>query len=134
MSPELGAAYITGAVAALAIVASLITTWLTQRHQRALAQDERISARRADAYIRLIEHQRIDPGFNSLLPAEVASRVIAYGSEDANRALQQVREATRQPAGNFSEAIDGLIAQIRFELQGKKDQGRLNVATRWQNP
>jgi hypothetical protein len=52
-SAELSAAYVTGSVAALAIVASLITTWLTLRYQRALAvaQDERLSTRRADAYM-----------------------------------------------------------------------------------
>lgn len=132
-SAELSAAYITGSVAALAIVASLITTWLTLRYQRTLAQDERLSARRADAYIRLIEHQRIDPAFEKLLPAEVASRLLAYGSEEVNRALQRVREARSQSTETFREAIDGMIAQVRLELQGKKDQERLNSSTRWQN-
>jgi hypothetical protein len=132
-SAELSAAYITGSVAALAIVASLITTWLTLRYQRALAQDERLSARRADAYIRLIEHQRIDPSFKDLLPPEVASRLLAYGSEEVNRELQRVRDATGRPGGAFNEAIDAMIAQMRLELQGRKDQERLNTATRWRN-
>ena len=89
---------------------------------------------RADPYIRLIENQRIDPGLRSLLPAEVASRMIAYGSDEVNQALQQVRKATGQSAETSNEALDGIITQIRFELQGKKDQERLNTATRWQNP
>jgi hypothetical protein len=132
-SAELSAAYVTGSVAALAIVGSLITTWLTLRHQRALAQDERLATQRADAYMRLIEYQRIDPGFRKLLPAEVASHLLAYGSEEVNRALQQVRKATGQSAQASNKAIDEMIAQIRFELQGKKDQERLNTSTRWQN-
>ena len=132
-SAELSATYVTASVAALAIAGSLITTWLTLRHQRALAQDERLATQRADAYIRLIEYQRIDPGFKNLLPAEVASRLLAYGSEEVNRALQRVREATGQSAGTFNEAIDGMIARVRFELQGKKDQERLNTSTRWQD-
>jgi hypothetical protein len=69
-SAELSAAYVTGSVAALAIIGSLVTTWLTLRHQRALARDERLATQRADAYIRLIEYQHIDPGFRNLLPAE----------------------------------------------------------------
>jgi hypothetical protein len=132
-SAELSAAYVTGSVAALAIIGSIVTTWLTLRHQRTLAQDERLASQRADAYIRLIEYQRIDPGFSNLLPAEVASRLLAYGSEEVNRALQRVREATSQSTKASNEAIDGMIAQVRFELQGKKDQERLNTATRWQH-
>jgi hypothetical protein len=132
-SAELSAAYVTGSVAALAIIGSLITTWLTLRHQRALARDERLAAQRADAYIRLIEYQRIDPGYRKLLPAEVASRLLAYGSEEVNWALQRIREATRQSTEASNEAIDRMIAQVRLELQGKRDQERLNVVTRWQD-
>jgi hypothetical protein len=131
-SAGLSAAYITGSVAALAIIGSLFTTWLTLRHQRALAQDERLATQRADAYIRLIEYQRIDPGFRNLLPAEVASRLLAYGSEEVNWALQRVREAIGQSPEASNEAIDGMIARVRFELQGQKDKKRLNTATRWQ--
>jgi hypothetical protein len=130
---DLSAAYITGSVAALAIAASLITTWLTLRHQRLLAHDERLSKLRADAYIRLIEHQRADPGFTGLLPAEVASRLLAYGSQEMNLALQRVREAEGS-AEAFDEAIDAMVARIRFELQGTKDTQRLNAVTRWQDP
>ena len=98
-SAGLSAAYITGSVAALAIVASLVTTWLTLRYQ----------------------------------PGEVASRLLAYGSEEVNRALQRVREARSQSTEAFSETIDAMIAQVRLELQGKKDRERLNSATRWHN-
>jgi len=80
-----------------------------------------------------MEYQRIDPGLRDLLRAEVASRLLAYGSEEVNLALQRVREATRQSAETSNEVIDGMIAQARFELQGKKDQERLNTNTRWQN-
>jgi len=132
-SAEVSAAYITGSVAALAIAGSLITTWLTLKHQRALAEDERLSNRRADAYMRLIEHQRADPGFKNLLPAEVASRLIAFGSEDVNRALQRVREATHQSTDSFNTAINQMISQIRLELQGREDKEPLNTSTRWQD-
>jgi hypothetical protein len=131
-SAEVDAAFITGAVAALAIVGSLVTTALTLRHQRALADEERISNRRADAYIRLLEHQRVDPSFKDILPPEVASRLLAYGSEEANHALDAVRASRGQPPPAFSDAIDVMVRQIRLELQGKPDRGSLHAVARWQ--
>jgi hypothetical protein len=132
-SSGLGAAYISGAVAALAIVGSLVTTGLTLRHQRALAEEERLSNRRADAYVRLLERQHGDPGFRELLPPEVASRFLAYGSEEANRALDAVRVARNTSDQAFNEAIDDLLRQIRLELQGQPDEERLHAVTRWQS-
>jgi hypothetical protein len=130
-SAELAAACITAAVAALAIVGSLVTTRLTLRHQRLQAEDERLSNRRADAYIRLLEYQHEDAGFKGLLPPQVASRLLAYGSEDVNRALDVVRKPRDSSDEAFNEAIDALVLQIRTELQGKPDQDRLHAVTRW---
>ena len=132
-SANLAAAYITAAVAGLAIVGSLVTTGLTLRHQRLQAEEERLSNRRADAYIRLLEHQHEDPRFDQLLPPQVASRLLAYGSEEVNRAMGTVRRTRDSSAEAFNEAIDGLVRQIRVELQGKPDQDRLNAVTRWQD-
>jgi hypothetical protein len=132
--PELTAAYVSGSVAALAIAGSLITTWLTLRHQRALAEEERISSRRANAYIRLLEHQHTDPGFSEKLPPKVASRLLAFGSAEVNQALQDVRAAARpgSQSGSFDQAIDALVSQVRRELQGKPDSAPLRTSTRWQ--
>lgn len=91
---SLAAAYISAAVAALATVGSLLTTGLTLRHQRLQAEEERLSNRRADAYIRLLEHQHEDPAFEQLLPPQVASRLLAYGSAWSFRALSSAA-ATR---------------------------------------
>ena len=132
-SAELAAAYITAAVAALAIVGSLVTTGLTLRHQRLQAEEERLSNRRADAYIRLLEHQHEDPAFEQLLPPQVASRLLAYGSEDVNRALGLVRRTRDRSGEAFNQAIDALVRQIRTELQGKPDQDQLDAVTRWQD-
>jgi hypothetical protein len=132
-SAELAAAYVSAAVAALAIVGSLATTALTLRHQRLQAEEERLSTRRADAYIRLLEHQHEDPAFEHLLPPQVASRLLAYGSEEVNRALGLVRRTRNSSGEAFGEAIDALVLQIRTELQGKADQDRLDAATRWQD-
>jgi hypothetical protein len=129
-STETSASYVSAGVAALAILASLVTTFLTLRHQRALAEEERVSKNRADAYIRLLEYQHKNPRFEGLLPAEIAARFLAHGSEEANRALDTVRKARGDEA--FKKAIDGLLTQIRFELQGKKDSEPLNPVDRWQ--
>jgi hypothetical protein len=132
-SAELAAAYISAAVAALAIVGSLMTTGLTLRHQRLQSEQERLSNRRADAYIRLLEYQHEDPAFDQLLPPQVASRLLAYGSEDVNRALGLVRRTRNSSGEAFNKAIDEMVLQIRTELQGKPDQDRLDAATRWQD-
>jgi hypothetical protein len=129
-STEISASYATAGVAALAILVSAGMTVLTLRRQRALAEEERVSNNKADAYIRLLEYQHKNPRFEGLLPAEIAARFLAHGSEEANRALDIVRSARGDEA--FQEAIDGLLTQIRFELQGKKDSGPLNPITRWQ--
>jgi hypothetical protein len=131
-SSGLAAAYISGTVAALAIVGSLVTTGLTLRHQRALAEEDRLSDRRADAYVRLLEYQHEDAAFEQLLPPAVASRFLAFGSQDANRALDGVRAARKTSKEAFNEAIDGLVRQIRLELQGRPDEERLHTVTRWQ--
>jgi hypothetical protein len=62
-SPELTGAYISASVAALAIIASVLTTWLTLRNQRLLAEEDRLSNRRAAAYERLLGYQHENPNF-----------------------------------------------------------------------
>jgi hypothetical protein len=126
-SADLSAAYITGSIAALAIVASTISTWITLRYQRTLAQDERLFNHRADAYERLLRYQHENPAFSGLLPAEVASRLNAYGSEDVHQKVRDVRAAAADP-----DSLDALLGQIRFELQVKRDRSRLHSSTRWQ--
>ena len=132
-SGEITAAYVSAAIAALAIVGSLITTWLTLRHQRVLAQDERLWTRRADTYVLFLQHQRDDPDFSELLPAELASQLIAYGSEEVNAALAVVRQSRGLGKESFGAAMDALVGQMRFELQRKPDKDRLHVTTRWQD-
>jgi hypothetical protein len=132
-SSELTATYVSGAVALLAIVSSLVTTALTLRHQRTLAEEGRISDRRADAYIRLIEHQHEDPAFEHLLPPQVASRLLAYGSEEVNNALGNVRRAANESGESFESAIDDLLRKMRCELQRHPDSEPLHALTRWQH-
>jgi len=114
-------------VAALSVVASVLVAGMSLRSQRQLARDEWLWDKRSEAYIALVEHQRTDPGFSTLLPADVASRLIAFGSEETNRALDTVR---RSP-GPLSDSIDALVGQMRRELQGRPDSDRLHVTTRW---
>jgi hypothetical protein len=129
-SAAAAAPYITGAIAALAIVGSFLTTGLTLRHQRLMAEEERLSSRRADTYIRLLEHQHQDPDFRKMLPAEIASRILAYGSVETNEALQTVRSAGDDEA--FAHAIDTLINQVRRELQGQQAGEVKQAVGRWQ--
>jgi hypothetical protein len=133
-STEIEASLITGAVAALAIVGSVLTTVLTIRNQRALAEEERISTRRADTYIRLLEYQRQHPTLKGLLPVEVAAPLLAYGSESVNDALSVVRKSSEEPGYDaYDKAIDSLLAQIRLELQGRADTHPLRATSRWQS-
>lgn len=131
-APALGAAYITGGVAALAIVASVTSTWLTLRHQRSLALDERLLTLRADAYLQLLKHQATDPGYRQLLPPDVASVFNAFASEEVHIALGRVRESRDESPENFARALDLMVSQIRSELQRKQDRGPLNLVGRWQ--
>jgi hypothetical protein len=126
-----GAAYASAAVAAVAVVATVVMTVMTLGHQRALAEDERRAGQKADAYIRLLEHQHEDPGFRALLPPTVASRLLAFGSEETNAALGVVRAAGDDPSA-FRKAIDALLAQIRLELRGTADTHPLDAVSHWQ--
>jgi hypothetical protein len=127
MSPELMIAAGGLFVAALSVAATIWVTRMTLRSQRQLMHDQWLWEKRSEAYISVIEYQRSDPGFSKLLPPDVASRLIAFGSEDANRALGAVRAAE----GPFSDLIDALVGQMRSEMQGHRDAAPLHVTTRW---
>ena len=105
-------------VAALSVVTSVLVAGMSLRSQRQLARDEWLWDKRSEAYIALVQYQRTDPGFAKLLPPDVASQLIAFGSEEINRALDVVR---RSP-GPVSESIDALVGQMRRELQGPARQ------------
>jgi hypothetical protein len=133
-STDIEASLISGAVAAIAIIGSVITTVLTIRNQRALAEEERISTRRADTYIQLLEYQHQNPTLEGLLPGEIAAPLLAYGSESVNDALREVRKSSKEPEYDaFGKAIDSLLAQIRLELQGRADAHPLQATSRWQS-
>lgn len=143
-SAETTATYVSGTVAILAIAATLAATWLTLRQQARLArqtldqqarlaQEERLWTHRAETYIRFLEHQREDPAFERILPADLAARIIAFGSEEVNNALGVVRAAAKVSPDAFEVAFDGIAAQIRVELQDRQDEQRLHLVTRHGN-
>ena len=114
-------------VAALSVVTSVLVAGMSLRSQRQLARDEWLWDKRSEAYIALVQYQRTDPGFAKLLPPDVASQLIAFGSEEINRALDAVRRSPKP----LSDSIDALVGQMRRELQGRPDSDRLHVTTRW---
>jgi hypothetical protein len=119
--PTVLAAIITGVVALAAIIGSVCTTWLTLRHQRGVAHEDRVWDRRADAYMGFfVLADALKNGVDypeSRLP-ETIGAIYAFGSSTVVELLERIPSVSTEIAEG--RGVTGSVAeQMRAELPGR---------------
>ena len=119
--PTVLGAIITGLVALAAIVGSVLTTWLTLRHQRGLANEDRVWDRRANAYLGffvLADARKNDVDFPVTRLPETIGAVYAFGSTKVIELMEGIESLSSDVAGG--RGVSGQVAhQMRSELLGR---------------
>jgi len=135
-APEVIAAYIVGGVALVAVLGSVITTWLTLKHQRALMVDDRIWRARSEIYVRIL-NLTLYKGGDELSDArltdeleDAAAKVEAFASDEVVSIFHALLRTSEMPVTDEEERytraerigirIDDLMTIVRDELQGRR--------------
>lgn len=121
---------LTALVAIIAVIANQMATRKALKHQREMAEDERLWQRRADLYVELLEttaawtrgETEAEPSMQS-----IQARLIAFGSSDViSVALRWIDLAKLGPTDpNALEAEFEISTTVQDELKGYQPERRI---------